>query len=62
MSNFLRLSSNSIDDFSKIHKKEKDKEIPQKEDLSSISLEQMLDDDSILEKMSNYKNNQNYSQ
>ena len=62
MSNFLKLSSNSLDDFSKTHKKDKDKENPEKEDLSPITLEQMLDDDSILEKMSNYKNSQNYSQ
>ena len=62
MSNFLKLSSNSLEDFSKFHKKDKEKEIPEKEDLSSITLEQMFDDDSILEKMSNYKNSQNYSQ
>ena len=62
MSNFLKLSSNSLDDFSKTHKKDKDKENSEKEDLSPITLEQMLDDESILEKMSNYKNSQNYSQ
>ena len=61
MSNFLKLSTNSLDDF-KIHKKEKDSKEIEKEDLSNVTLEQMFDDDNILEKMSNYKNNQNYSQ
>ena len=61
MSNFLKLSTNSLDEF-KIHKKEKDTKEIEKEDLSNVTLEQMFDDDNILEKMSNYKNNQNYSQ
>ena len=61
MSNFLKLSTNSLDEF-KIHKKEKETKEIEKEDLSNVTLEQMFDDDNILEKMSNYKNNQNYSQ